>query len=287
MARSRNIKPGFFRNDKLADCGPLCMIVFSGLWCIADYRGNLEYRPKRIKVDTIPYFDCIDFGIDGGIEGCIDILEKAGFVQRYTSNDTVYLHIAGFDKHQNPHKNERDAGTSIPCIEKADIKTESIPSGNASDRADSLILIPDSLVSNEESKSIPFEEFWNIYPRKTNKQKAAHAWNKLKPSQDLLNTIHENISERLQCGEWSIDRKDFIPHASTFLNGQRWDDEIVPKSGGSNGKRQSNSPVIDHEDTSWLTGSAEGQADSSTGESDIPGASNTVHRLEAGDRSRH
>ncbi|PCI54197.1 MAG: hypothetical protein COB36_10935 [Alphaproteobacteria bacterium] len=52
--------------------------------------------------------------------------------------------------------------------------------------------------------------------------------------------------------------------------------------GSSNAKRKSNSPVIDHEDTSWLTGSAEGQADSSAGEPDIQRASNIVHRLEAG-----
>jgi hypothetical protein len=258
------------------------MIVFEGLWCIADYRGNLEYRPRRIKVDTIPYFEPSDFGIDNGIDGCIDILEQAGFVQRYTANDTVYLHIAGFEKHQNPHKNERDAGTSIPSIEKDDIKTVSIPSGNASNRADSLNLIPDSLVSNDKDDSIPFEEFWNIYPRKTNKQKAELAWKKLKPSQDLLTIIHKNISERLQRGEWSLDQKDFIPHASTFLNGRRWDDEIVPKSGGSNATRKSSSPVIDHNDTSWLTGSAEGSEDSRAGEQDIQGATDTVHRLETG-----
>jgi len=220
------------------------MIVFSGLWCIADYRGNLEYRPKRIKVDTIPYFDCIDFGIEGGIDGCIDILEKAGFVKRYKVVDTEYLHIHGFDKHQNPHKNERDAGTSIPCIEKDGIKTESIPQQDASDRADSLNLIPDSLVSNEEGesipKSIPFDDFWEAYPRKTNKQKAEAAWSKLKPCSELLNAIQINISDRLRHGEWSLDRKDFIPHPSTYLNGKRWEDEVVPKSGGSNAAGQSN-----------------------------------------------
>jgi len=48
MARSRNIKPGFFRNEMLAECSPLARLLFAGLWCLADRFGRLEDRPKRI-----------------------------------------------------------------------------------------------------------------------------------------------------------------------------------------------------------------------------------------------
>jgi hypothetical protein len=232
MARSRNIKPGFFKNDKLAECGPVCMIVFAGLWCIADYRGNLEYRPKRIKIDTIPYFDCIEYGIEGGIEECIEILARYGFVKLYTVNDTQYLHINGFKEHQNPHKNERDAGTSIPGIEKDGIDTDEERCADASDRADSLVLIPDSLNPGKRV-SIPFEDFWELYPRRTNKAKAQAAWKKLKPSDETFEAIRRNIETRLRVGDWTLERKNFIPHASTYLNNARWEDEIIGESGGS------------------------------------------------------
>lgn len=226
MARSRNIKPGFFKNDRLAECGPVAMIVFAGLWCIADYRGNLEYRPKRIKIDTIPYFE-------ESIEECIEVLSRHGFVELYEVNDTAYLHIVGFEKHQNPHKNERHAGTSIPSIEEAGINTERAPDDSQSDRADSLNLIPDSLdtvkpVSIPVSRSkIPFSEFWELYPRKTNKTKAEAAWKKLKATPETFAAIQENINARLRAGEWSLERKEFIPHASTYLNNARWEDEII------------------------------------------------------------
>jgi hypothetical protein len=55
VARSRNIKPGFFLNDELAECEPLARILFAGLWCIADREGRLEDRPKRIKAEVLPY----------------------------------------------------------------------------------------------------------------------------------------------------------------------------------------------------------------------------------------
>jgi hypothetical protein len=114
------------------------MILFAGLWGIADYNGNMEYRPKRIKIETIPYFN-------DNIEDCIDILENAGFLRRYTVDEKEYLHICCFQKHQNPHKNERDAGTSIPKPTKDGIKTEQEPSYDGSDPADTGFLNPDSL----------------------------------------------------------------------------------------------------------------------------------------------
>jgi hypothetical protein len=62
MARARNIKPGFFLNDELAECEPLARLLFAGLWCIADREGRLEDKPKRIKVEILPYDDCdIDY----------------------------------------------------------------------------------------------------------------------------------------------------------------------------------------------------------------------------------
>ena len=49
--RARNLKPGFFQNEYLADLPPLARILFCGLWCSADRNGRLEYRPKKIKAE--------------------------------------------------------------------------------------------------------------------------------------------------------------------------------------------------------------------------------------------
>jgi hypothetical protein len=57
MARSRNLKPGFFKNELLADLSPLTRLFFQGIWCEADRRGILEDRPKRLKADILPYDD--------------------------------------------------------------------------------------------------------------------------------------------------------------------------------------------------------------------------------------
>ena len=51
MPRARNVKPGFFKNELLAECEPLARILFEGLWCEADREGRLEDRPRRLKAE--------------------------------------------------------------------------------------------------------------------------------------------------------------------------------------------------------------------------------------------
>lgn len=107
MARSRTIKPGFFQNEQLAECTPLERLAFIGMWTIADFKGCLEFRPKRLKIQLLPYDDC-DF------EKIAINLDKSGLIRKYSVQGNEYIKIINFVKHQNPHKNERESGSDIP-----------------------------------------------------------------------------------------------------------------------------------------------------------------------------
>jgi len=78
-----------------------------------------------------------------------------------------------------------------------------------------------------------FEQFWHEYPRKTGKQSAEKAFKKLKPTMELTCTLIADCRLRVDQGQWSLDDKQFIPHAATYLNGKRWRDEVVPRSGAA------------------------------------------------------
>ena len=73
-----------------------------------------------------------------------------------------------------------------------------------------------------------FEQFWEVYPRRVAVKEARKAWGKLKPDLALLETIKAHIKARLAAGEWA-DKK-YIMHPSTFLNQERWTDEIIQKA---------------------------------------------------------
>lgn len=105
MARSRNIKPGFFTNDGLAELPFEVRLLFIGLWTLADREGRLEDRPKRIRMEIFP-------GDNVDVDESLCMLEKAGFIVRYVVDGARYIEVVNFSKHQNPHP--REAGSTIP-----------------------------------------------------------------------------------------------------------------------------------------------------------------------------
>jgi hypothetical protein len=157
MARARNIKPAFFSNDLLAEIDPVGRLLFIGLWTIADFKGDIEWREKRIKAQVLPYDNC-------DVKDIAINLDKLGFIRFYSDNGATYINIINFTKHQNPHKNEREKGSEIPAYtelmrQAIDLqglvinrdKSGLVQDENGTNRADSLILNPESLILNPET----------------------------------------------------------------------------------------------------------------------------------------
>lgn len=144
MARARNIKPSFFQNDALGELPAMARLLFIGMWTIADFKGCLEYRPKRMKAQLLPYDDC-------DVEELTNNLDKSRFISIYSVQGQRYIKITNFEKHQNPHKNEREGGSDIPDISEKDCEINELYKDgknreqDGTTRADSLFLIPDSL----------------------------------------------------------------------------------------------------------------------------------------------
>jgi hypothetical protein len=74
-----------------------------------------------------------------------------------------------------------------------------------------------------------FAQFWDIYPKKKNKQGALKAFEKIAPNDDLLQIILNAINEQCKTEQWIKDKGQYIPLPSTFLNNKRWEDEIEVK----------------------------------------------------------
>ena len=146
MARARNIKPGFFKNEILGVADPLYSLLFEGLWVLADRSGRLEDRPLRIKGEVFPYRDGLN------VDAMLNWLESNGFIRRYTAQGKKCILVLEFVKHQNPHKNETESELPSPsdeCTKPEEIGT--VPEIIGSTRADSLSsdsLIPDTPILN-------------------------------------------------------------------------------------------------------------------------------------------
>lgn len=226
MARSRNIKPGFFKNEMLAECSPLARLLFAGLWCLADRAGRLEDRPKRIRAEVQPYDD-------GSVDDMLAELQAAGFVLRYQVDGQRFIQVVNFEKHQNPHCHEQ--ASTIPAPGKHSACTVQLQDSHMARPADSLNLIPDTgfLIpdnpagSPSASKSADdgFSNFWKLYPKKVAKPKALKAWKKLQPTSALQDAMIMALRSQMSSAEWQKDGGQFIPHPATWLNAHRWEDE--------------------------------------------------------------
>lgn len=141
MARSRNIKPGFFTNEDLVELDFATRLLFAGLWTIADKKGRLQDRPKKIKIDIFPA-DNVE------VDVMLQKLHDRKFVMRYEVNGVRYLQITNWSRHQNPHHTEK--ASDIPDMNGAltvisPLEPGEPPKHDGVNLADSLLLIPDSL----------------------------------------------------------------------------------------------------------------------------------------------
>lgn len=122
--RARNLKPGFFLNEHLAELDPLTRILFAGLWCMADRDGRLEDRPKRIKAAVLPYDNC---DVDAMLQALHDTPHgdetAEGFIVRYTLDGKRCIQIVNFSDHQQPHYKEASSG--LPTLNST--KTQGLP----------------------------------------------------------------------------------------------------------------------------------------------------------------
>ena len=239
MARARNIKPGFFKNEILAELNPLARILFAGLWCLADREGRLEDRPKRIKADILPYDNC-------NINKLLNELQGKEFILRYEVRGNQYIQVLNFKKHQNPHM--REPASEIPAPDEHSASTVQEPDEHRTSPADSLNLIPDSLnlipdsplpnsgpailesaplVPTKKRREEMFTLFWQAYPNKKSKGQAEKAWDKIKPDELLFELIMSKLQEARSSPNWTKEGGKYIPYPATWLNAKGWEDEYT------------------------------------------------------------
>ena len=88
-----------------------------------------------------------------------------------------------------------------------------------------------------ETNVLSFDEFWGQYPRKVAKTAARRVWDRL----ILKGRIPHNIMETLVLHKaqlWKAKESEYIPHPRTWLNQERWDDDLPVRVGINDKARQ-------------------------------------------------
>lgn len=76
--------------------------------------------------------------------------------------------------------------------------------------------------SEQEDEQPTFDDFWLMYPRKVAKKAARKEWDRLTPTQQM-----DALVALLDWRKVFANRdEEKVPHGSTWLHGERWEDEL-------------------------------------------------------------
>ena len=70
-----------------------------------------------------------------------------------------------------------------------------------------------------------WEDFWTLYPRRVAKLDARKAWAKMTPAQQMAAIVACASWRKV----WAGKDLDYLPYPATWLNGERWEDELPPE----------------------------------------------------------
>ena len=141
-------------------------------------------------------------------------MSKASVTRRLS-----YLEQRGF-----VHRTQRDQSSTLytlPLTELTMSLTETPPCLSQRHKP-----ISNNLSENQD---IMFEDFWQVYPKKVGKGQARIAFRSAikKATKDELISSAQAFAQ-----QHAATDKQFVPHASTWLNGERWLDESNQSSWG-------------------------------------------------------
>lgn len=171
--------------------------------------------------------------ITGAAEDDLRVLASRGFIK--VLNDDLVSYIADWTTNNQLRKDRYHPSVYSELLVKIQdgnqAATNGLPDGNQTETESS---IGKASIGKESTDNTPadkppvcrdFEKFWSAYPKKVAKKSAKKAFSRIKePVETLLSAI-----ERQKCSEqWSKDGGRYIPSPDTWLNGNRWEDELVP-----------------------------------------------------------
>jgi hypothetical protein len=128
---------------------------------------------------------------------------------------------------RNVTRNETQAEAEVEAEADQDLDPGSVRiETNPEIKVTSVVCVPRK---NRSATDLPysaaFERFWKCYPNKTGKGKAWTVWQRIKPDLQLAGKFEDAIAWQITQPQWQKDGGQFIPHAATWLNQKRWQDE--------------------------------------------------------------
>lgn len=228
MARIRTVKPDFWTDGNMVKLSPFARLLYIGMWnfTLCDH-GHVADDAMKLKLQILP-MDSVD------IDALLGEIMALGRVVRVADKDgRSYLLVKRFEDHQ---KIDPRWKTRCPACAQVDSLTPietPVSLGELPDTPEVSPTLPlgregkgweGKKTSSKPAASREFDNFWASYPRKVGKEAARKAFTKA-----LTKTTAGKIMDGVERLRIEVAGKDqqYTPHAATWLNAGRWDDEVA------------------------------------------------------------
>ena len=149
----------------------------------------------------------------------IEELESKKKIVPFEVENKTFYWIKNFFKYQKIDKPSKPKYPEYQSSRGVVDESSSIP------RAEDKIK-EDKRSKDKRSALSSFDRFWSCYPKKVSKKKAEQSWLKICPNESLTEIILKSVEAHKLSSQWVKDGGQFIPHATTWLNQERWNDEV-------------------------------------------------------------
>jgi hypothetical protein len=221
MSKTIMLKSRFWEDNYVSELNSEGKLLF--LYCLTN---------PRISLSGIYEVPLRNIALDTGIDRVLipDIFKKFEADKKIAYLDG-WICIINYPKHQNYQsptilKGVENEFKLIPSniVDKClllgyPIDTLSIPfKGKVKAKVQVM-------VKGEERN---FEKFWSEYPKKIGKKKAEQAFGHILAHYTIENIL-AGLAKWKESDQWKKEKGRYIPHPTTWINGERWNDEVEVK----------------------------------------------------------
>jgi hypothetical protein len=157
---------------------------------------------------------------------------KKKLILWYEVEDRKYIEFPSFADHQPGLRPDKEPPSVLPPCNSVQIPTNTEKYGKIPK------IRPDQTRPDQDTGLAVsyFKEFWNLYPNKKNKKKSLQIWQSktFALTESKFIEIMSGLEKAVESDNWKKDKGRYIPLPTTFLNGERWNDEYTKTGSGKN-----------------------------------------------------
>ena len=222
MARYRRIKPEYWSDDKVIELDHSSRLFFIGMWNFVDDTGVIQNKPRMLKAQIFP---ADDISIDD-VQNILRMLYECSLITY--NDDQSLIRVRGFLNHQ---KIDRPQPSKYEFVEGEPGQFVEHSTNNRRVIVNTTKLSKDKTVKTNKDKSKEdgqiqkqFDHLWIIYPKKQKKARCSRVFKGL--SKTKRDACLKGVKRYIKYWELNGTSVSHVPLLSSFINDERWNDEL-------------------------------------------------------------